>query len=197
VDPARIVPVKSTVVDPHTIGYAGSLLSYEGLDTLIDAVDALARRGHPVKVELVGEGEARPALEAQVRRLGLSERIRFHGRVSPEKARETVGRFALVCIPRKPLKVCEIVPPIKMIEALAMGKPVIVPDLPVLRDEMGPNPAGWFFTAGDPAHLAQTIESALVDRRALSALGERAREYASTQRCWRDFVINALPDSVG
>jgi glycosyltransferase involved in cell wall biosynthesis len=195
VDPARIVPLESHTVDPHTIGYAGSLLTYEGLDTLIDAVDVLARRGHPVKVELVGDGEARPALEAQVRQLGLSERIRFHGRVSPDKAREAVGRFALVCIPRKPFKVCEIVPPIKMVEALAMGKPVIVPDLPVFRDEMGPNPAGWFFKAGDAMQLAETIETALADREALTSLGERAREYACTQRCWRDFVINALPES--
>ncbi|SEF11835.1 Glycosyltransferase involved in cell wall bisynthesis [Burkholderia sp. WP9] len=194
VDPGRIVPLKSQAVDPHTIGYAGSLLAYEGLDTLIDAVDVLVRQGHPVKVDLVGEGEARSALEAQVRRLGLSDRIRFHGRVSPERARETVGGCAIVCIPRKPFKVCEIVPPIKMVEALAMGKPVIVPDLPVFRDEMGPNPAGWFFKAGDPVHLAQVIETALADRQTLSALGVRAREYASTQRCWRDFVINALPE---
>ena len=194
VDPARIVPLESSAVDPYTIGYAGSLLAYEGLDTLIDAVDVLVRRGHPVKVDLVGEGEVRSALEAQVIRLGLSERIRFHGRLSPEKARETVGRCAIVCIPRKPFKVCEIVPPIKMIEALAMRKPVIVPDLPVFRDEMGPKPAGWFFKAGDPVHLAQVIETALADRQALLAIGERAREYASTQRCWRDFVINALPE---
>ncbi|WP_244816416.1 glycosyltransferase family 4 protein [Caballeronia sp. Lep1P3] len=195
VDPARIVPLASDVADPHTIGYAGSLLAYEGLDTLIDAVAVLARRGHPVKVELVGDGEARPALEAQVRRLGLSERVQFHGRTSPEKAREAVSRFALVCIPRKPFKVCEIVPPIKMVEALAMGKPVIVPDLPVFRDEMGRDPAGWFFKAGDAADLARTIQTALADASALHALGARARQYASTERCWRDFVINALPDS--
>jgi len=99
----------------------------------------------------------------------------------------------MVCIPRKPFQVCEIVPPIKLVEALAMGKPVIVPDLPVFRDEMGNNPAGWFFKAGDAKDLARVIDGALADRAALVVLGARAREYASRRRCWRDFIIGALP----
>jgi glycosyltransferase involved in cell wall biosynthesis len=194
VDPERFAPSAHQSIDANTIGYAGSLVGYEGLDTLIDAVAHLAGNGHPVKVNIVGEGDARPALEAQVRRLGVSEQIRFLGRMSPEKAREALTNCALVCIPRKPFKVCEIVPPIKLVEALAMSKPVIVPDLPVFRDEMGANPAGWFFKAGDAADLARVIEIALADRDALAAFSARARDYATTQRSWRDFVMNALPD---
>jgi glycosyltransferase involved in cell wall biosynthesis len=78
-----------------------------------------------------------------------------------------------------------------------MGKPVIVPDLPVFRDEMGDNPAGWFFKAGDPADLAHVIETALADRAVLALFGARAKEYATTQRCWRDFVVKALPENAG
>ena len=89
------------------------------------------------------------------------------------------------------------VPPIKLVEALAMGKPVIVPDLPVFRDEMGTEPAGWFFRAGDAADLARVMQTALADRVALAALGARARTYAATQRRWQDFVINALPLAQG
>src|SRR5690606_13791054 len=95
---------------------------------------------------------------------------------------------AVVCIPRKPFKVCEIVPPIKLVEALAMAKPVIVADLPVLRDEMGEHPAGWFFRAGDAADLARVIEAALADKEQLRQVGIRARAYATTQRSWRTFI---------
>lgn len=112
-------------------------MGYEGLDTLIDAVDILVRSGSSVRVVIIGDGEARPQLETRVQRLGLSERIYFSGKMPPDAAREKLARCALVCIPRKPFKVCEIVPPIKLVEALAMGKPVIVPDLPVFRDELG------------------------------------------------------------
>lgn len=194
VEPERFALLASREVAPKTIGYAGSLVAYEGLDTLIDAVAQLRARGAQPNVVIIGDGEARAALEEQVRRLGLSECIRFLGRMPPEKAQETLNRCALVCIPRKPFKVCEIVPPIKLVEAMAMGKPVIVPDLPVFRDEMGARPAGWFFKAGDAADLANVIETALSDQTALTALGERAREYAITHRCWRDFVIKALSE---
>ncbi|SIO68139.1 Glycosyltransferase involved in cell wall bisynthesis [Burkholderia sp. GAS332] len=195
VEPVRFSSLPAQDVEPNTIGYAGSLMAYEGLDTLIDAVALLRTRGEPLKVYLAGDGEARPALEAQVKRQGLSGQIRFFGRMSPAKAHEMIGQCALVCLPRKPFQVCEIVPPIKLVEAMAMGKPVIVPDLPVFYDEMGANPAGWFFKAGDAADLARVIDSALADRTALTAFGERAKEYATTQRNWCDFVMQALPHS--
>jgi glycosyltransferase involved in cell wall biosynthesis len=193
VDPDRFAPADPQAVDANTIGYAGSLIGYEGLDTLIEAVEMLVRRGSPVKVTVIGDGEARPQLEAQAQRSGLFGQIDFLGRMPPEKAQERLSRCALVCIPRKPFKVCEIVPPIKLVEALAMGKPVIVPDLPVFRDEMGERPAGWFFRAGDAADLARVVERALTDRARLAALSERARAYAVTERRWQDFVTDMLP----
>ncbi|MGF6572915.1 glycosyltransferase involved in cell wall biosynthesis [Paraburkholderia sp. GAS333] len=197
VEPERFAAFASREIEHDTIGYAGSLMAYEGLDTLIEAVALLRARGAQTSVNIIGDGDVRASLEAQVQRLGLSEHIRFLGRMGPQKAHETLSLCSLVCIPRKPFKVCEIVPPIKLVEAMAMGKPVIVPDLPVFRDEMGERPAGWFFNAGDATDLARVIETAMSDRAALAALGQQAKEYATTQRCWRDFVIEALPQSAG
>jgi glycosyltransferase involved in cell wall biosynthesis len=197
VESERFMSLWPSEVEHDTIGYAGSLMAYEGLDTLIDAVAQLRARGARISVNLIGDGEARASLESQVQRLGLSEHVRFLGRMAPQKAQEALSRCALVCIPRKPFKVCEIVPPIKLVEAMAMGKPVIVPDLPVFRDEMGERPAGWFFKAGDATDLTHVIETAMGDRAALAVFGERAKEYATTQRSWRDFVIEALPKSAG
>lgn len=194
VDPQRIVAADPLGVIPDSIGYAGSLIGYEGLDTLIDAVPRLLRAGRPVTVEVIGEGEVRPQLEAQVAQLGLAGVVRFHGRMSPVAARDMLGRCALVCIPRRPFQVCEIIPPLKLVEAMAMGKPVIVPDLPVFRDEMGDEPAGWFFRAGDAVDLARVIGSALSDRGTLVAMGHAARVHATTRRRWHDFIIGALPD---
>ncbi|MCP3669839.1 MAG: glycosyltransferase [Gammaproteobacteria bacterium] len=197
VSPDRFSLSNATDVEPNTIGYAGSLISYEGLDTLIAAVSLLANRNVKVRVDIVGDGEARVQLEEQVRRLGLSNQFRFLGRVPPEQARETLSRCVMVCIPRKPFKVCEIVPPIKLVEALAMAKPVIVPDLPVFRDELGDDSNGLFFRAGDSIDLARVIELALQDRDGLAAIGVRAREYAITQRRWHDYVVNVLQANSG
>ncbi|WP_035065206.1 glycosyltransferase family 4 protein [Nitratidesulfovibrio termitidis] len=193
IDPAAVRPGHAfSGGQADTIGYAGSIMPYEGLDTLIEAVALLARRGVRIRLKIVGEGEARKELEEQVRRLGQGGSVEFSGRVEPAKALEILRGCALVCIPRKPFKVCEIVPPIKLVEALALAKPVIVPDLPVFRDELGSDPAGWFFTAGDAASLAGVIEAALRQPARLVELGGKARDYALLHRNWRPFVENVV-----
>ncbi|SNR59595.1 Glycosyltransferase involved in cell wall bisynthesis [Methylobacillus rhizosphaerae] len=189
VDPERIFPAEQELTEANTIAYAGSLMSYEGLDTLIDAVHILVKNNTPVHVDIIGDGEVKASLEAQTQQLGLSAHIRFHGKLPPETTRALLGGCSLVCIPRKPFKVCEIVPPIKLVEALAMAKPVIVPDLPVFRDELGNNPAGWLFKAGDPVDLARIITIALGNPEQLKTLSARARQYAQTQRRWQDFIV--------
>ncbi len=183
-------------VEADTIGYAGSLIVYEGLDTLIEATARLLAQGRMLQVRIAGDGEARAGLEALAERLGVGQQVQFLGRVVPAEARAMIARCALVCIPRRPFEVCRIVPPIKLVEALAVGKPVIVPDLPVFRDELGPTPGGWFFRAGDAQDLARVIDGALARPDVLAALGRCGREYALGQRNWARFVtpiIDALP----
>lgn len=198
VDPQAILPADPAKAEPNTIGYAGSIMPYEGLDTLIEAVAMLAERGVEVRVRIVGDGEAKGGLEELSRRLGQTGRIEFLGRVHPARALEILEGCSLVCIPRKPFQVCEIVPPIKLVEALAMAKPVVVPDLPVFRDELGADPAGWFFRAGDAADLAGVIEEALREPARLAALGAKARAYVLEHRTWDRFVRNvAQPHSQG
>lgn len=193
IDPSEIFPDLKSNVEPNRLGYAGSLISYEGLDTLIEAVGALTKAGSNIKLNIVGDGEARPALENLVSQHGLVGQVSFFGKVAPETARAILCRCVLVCIPRKPFKVCEIVPPIKLIESMALGRPVIVPDLPVFRDEMGTDPAGWFFKSGDVTDLAGVIQDALSNPDRLAEFGERARTYAVTHRRWCDFVTKVLP----
>ena len=192
VDPCRVTPGDPHGVSPRSIGYAGSLIGYEGLDTLIEAVGILAGQGLDVRLEIIGDGEARPELERLVERLGLAGRVRLSGRVAPETARSMLAGCGLVCIPRKPFTVCEIVPPIKLVEAMAMARPVIVPDLPVFRDELGAQPAGFFFTSGDAEDLARVIAQAQTDPGALAELGDKARTYALQRRQWRDHAAEAL-----
>jgi len=192
IDPDRITPGDPQGVSPGVIGYAGSLIGYEGLDTLIEAVGILAGQGLDARLEIIGDGEARPELERLVARRSLTDRVRLRGRAEPEAARALLAGCALVCIPRKPFAVCEIVPPIKLVEALALAKPVIVPDLPVFHDELGPQPAGFFFRAGDAGDLARVVGRALADPRALAELGARGRAYVLQHRQWREHAARAL-----
>lgn len=193
IDVERIPAASPQEAVPLTIGYAGSLIVYEGLDTLLDAISQLKQDGLVVKLHVVGDGEARQSLEEKTAQLGLDDEVRFYGRATADEARSIIGRCAVICIPRRPFQVCEIVPPLKLVEALAMARPVIVPDLPVFVDEMGGDPAGWFFKAGDAADLARTIKTAMDDHGKLAEIGQRARAYATAHRRWQNFVTAAVP----
>ena len=192
VDPDRFPLRNPQNIEPRKIGYAGSLICYEGLDTLIDAIEILGQQGVDVRLDIIGDGEARSQLEEHAGCLGLTDRIRFVGRVSPHSSRDILASSALVCIPREPYKVCRIVPPIKLVEALALGKPVVVPDLPVFRDELRACPVAWFFKSGDASHLANILEKALADRDAICDCAVPAREYVAVQRSWQKYVTNVV-----
>lgn len=188
VDDALVVSEDGPLVEPMTIGYAGSLLEYEGLDTLIDAVHVLRRQDMKVNVRIVGDGPMRPALMSQVSRFELEGAVEFLGRKDPTEVRGILRKCAMVCIPRKPYEVCKIVPPIKLVEALALGKAVVVPDLPVFRDELGSEPPALFFRSGDHLDLARVIAESLANPSKLNDLGKKAQRYVAEQRTWKKFL---------
>ena len=194
VDAEHIKPDPDIPVQSRLIGYAGSLVAYEGLDTLLDAVALLRQQGKAPRVHIFGDGKLRPDLEAQAARLELQDCVRFFGRVQPEEARARLQECALICIPRKPFAVCAIVPPIKLVEAMALGKAVVVPDLPVFRDEAA---GAFFFRSGDAGDLARVLEEALQDSARLAALGQAGRERVLNHRQWRHFAEQLQPTSLG
>jgi len=169
---------------PGTIVYAGTLNDYEGLDLLLFALARLRSRGARWLLKIAGDGPARSALEALATDLQLSGSVSFLGRIPRDKARELMDRGSLVCLPRKPCRVCELVPPLKLVEAMAMGKPIVVPNLPVFRDELGENPAGLFFRAGSSQSLAEVLDSALSRPLRLREIGELARHHVAKNRIW-------------
>lgn len=191
IDPDKFDVPERSFIHAKTIGYAGSLMGYEGLDLLLEAVGILKAKNSFFKVEIVGDGEARSELEKLSERLGLSQQVRFLGRMSPFEARNVIARCALVCLPRKPFKVCEIVTPIKLVEALALAKPVVVPDLPVFRDELAMvdgHYAGIFFKAGSAEDLASVLKDVFSDDERLSRIGAKARQHALESRTWATYV---------
>jgi glycosyltransferase involved in cell wall biosynthesis len=181
-------PAEKNEVEPRSVGYAGSFIVYEGLDILLEALARLRDRNVYVSLKLIGDGETRKQLEDLTQTLNLSDQVRFYGRVPLETARDLLRSCSLVCIPRRPFEVCSLVPPIKLVEAMVLGKAVVVPDLPVFRDELGDSGGGWFFTSGDTVSLAETIASALDNPVALAEAGKHSRLYSLEHRNWSKFA---------
>ncbi|WP_347754294.1 glycosyltransferase [Agrococcus sp. ProA11] len=154
--------------DGFWVGSTSSLVDYEGFDVLLDAVSIARAEGHDVRVLLVGDGSARQALQAQAIDRGLGDSAVFTGRV----ARDTVVTYRdaldLFVVPRHDRDVTRTVSPLKPVEAMASGRPVLVSALPPLLETIGQEleRSGMTTLPGDPSSLSAGIIALLHDESA-------------------------------
>jgi colanic acid/amylovoran biosynthesis glycosyltransferase len=166
---------------PHREGgpilAVGRLVEKKGFLHLIRAAARPELAG--ARVTIVGEGELRPRLEAEVERLGLGDRVELAGRREHGEVRDLLEAASVLAMP------CVIAAsgdrdsaPVVVKEALAMEVPVVTSDAVGLPEFVRPE-FGRLVPAGDEAALA----SALAELLALP-VGERA----AMGRAGREFV---------
>jgi glycosyltransferase involved in cell wall biosynthesis len=152
----------------------GTLRDCKGYDTLIAAVARLRASGVSAELTIVGDGEDRPQLEAQARRLGLSERVRFTGYVAHEELARFYARATLLVHPARAAIHFGI--PNVILEAQAARVPVVTTPLPALA-ELGENGTSLVHVPEDDVEqLAATLRAVLADpdrRRRLADEGFR------------------------
>lgn len=167
------------------LGYAGSLVNYEGLDLLVDSIAGLPEELNHVGALIVGDGNALPALKQQVAELGLEERIRFTGRVPNDKINDYLAIFDAVVCPRKSNIVTELVSPLKPIEAMAAGRPVIGSDVSPIATLLGTDSErGLLFEADNLDSLTEQIIKLALDPKLGQNIGRRARQWTVETRTW-------------
>lgn len=179
--------------DALVIGAASSLVAYEGFDLLLRAVALILadRNTSPtvrreLRVVLAGDGAAAPALAELAKELGLEGRVIMPGRVPRKQARYWVQAMDIVVVPRRDLEVSRMVTPQKPIEAMALGRPVVVSDLPALRETVSDDSGdvhGVLFQPDDPESLAEVLLQLLADQDLRTQLGSAGRAVAR-ERTW-------------
>lgn len=155
------------------VGTVTSVVDYEGLDVLVEAMTFLPEE---VQMLVVGEGTARPALEQQVKARGLEDRVRFVGRKPHGDIWKWYGVLDAFVVPRKDTLVCRTVTPIKPLTAQALRIPVVASDLPALREVTGG--LAFYAEAEKSEALAEEI------RKALSAGSPSDAEAWAASRTW-------------
>ncbi len=164
----------------------GRLTPWKGHAVLVDAV---ARLGRPdVACILLGSHQGRHAyartLEQQAARLGLGDRLRLVGHADDMPA-ALLGADVVVHASIKPEAFGRVV-----IEAQAMGRPVIAADLGGPVETVRHGETGWRVPPGDPDALAAAIAVALsLGAEERAALGQRARASAPTVRAMQDATL--------
>lgn len=165
------------------VGTVSSLVDYEGLDTLLGAVALLRQRGIDARALIVGDGVSRGALEAEARRLEIDRVTLFTGRVPRSQALMYHQALDVFVVPRRDVRVCRLVTPLKPIEAMAYGRPVVASDLPALREIVGGPGSGLLVPAGLTQDLALSLHGLADQPEHREAFGLRGRSFA-VSRTW-------------
>ena len=178
--------------DDLTVGYVGSLLGWQGVETLVDAVGVARGRGVPVRAIIVGDGTNRPGLEARAHRAGVAAHVGFAGRQPPDAVPGLIAGFDLGFSGHLPLLAGRMYhSPLKLYEYLAMGKPLVAADHPEARGLVEGAGAGFLFPPGDVEALAEVLARAAQEVRTLRGHAADVRAYVVAHHSWdrrvRDF----------
>lgn len=177
----------------QVLGFLGSFYGYEGLELAISAMPAVLAKNPNTRLLLVGGGPQEQNLKQQVTLLGLEGKVIFTGRVPHSEVGKYYSLVDLLVYPRKPMRLTDLVTPLKPLEAMAQGKAVIASDVGGHKELIKDNETGFLFKAGDSEQLAERIVELLVDKEKLTSVLSNGRDYVENVRNWQNSVSNYLP----
>ncbi len=172
------------------IGFVGSFYAYEGLDLLLEALPAITERRPDIRVLLVGGGPQEADLRQQAEKLGLEDIVVFAGRVPHQEVSRYYDLIDILAYPRHPIRLTELVTPLKPLEAMAQGKLFVASDVGGHRELVEHNKTGILFKAGDRQALAEAILELLNNRQHWPELKANGRRFVENVRNWRNSVAN-------
>lgn len=134
----------------------GRLAPQKGQVILLDAVARLRDEGIDVQVVLVGDGDLRPVLERSIEERGLGDAVKLLGwRPNDDVVEEVLASRAFV-LPSFAEGL-----PVVLMEALALGRPVIATAIAGVPELVEPDVSGWLVPPGSVDALADAMREVL------------------------------------
>jgi glycosyltransferase involved in cell wall biosynthesis len=169
---------------PSTVVYSGTLLRERQLDFIVRAHALVVAALPATRLEFVGSGwmpDDEQLLRAEAERLGIADRVTITGWLPMPEAWQHVRRAALCVSPYLPVPILRSTSPTKLIEYMALGKPVVANDHPeqatVLEQSGAGIVCGW-----SEQEFAAAIVELLTDPARRAAMGAAGRRYVAEHR---------------
>lgn len=174
------------------IGYIGTFVDYEGLENLTEACGMLKARGIEFRLLLVGsentsttvKGPITKMIELYAHKYDIEDWLILPGRVPHEQVEGLYSLIDIAPFPRKPWPVCEMVSPMKPLEALAMKKAVVVSSVEALQEMIIDGQTGLVFDKNSTSDLADKLQVLILDEDLRVRLGNNGREWVEKERSW-------------
>ena len=166
------------------IGYVGVMGEQEGLDLLLQSLDLIVReRGRDdVQLLLIGSGSHHEQLTALCARLRLQDHVTFTGRVPDDVLRDALGAADVCVNPDAPSELNDKSTMNKVIEYMALGKPIVQFD--VTEGRFSAQDASLYARPGDVADLADKLVELLDDPARCERMGAFGRARVESALAW-------------
>jgi glycosyltransferase involved in cell wall biosynthesis len=153
------------------LGFIGFVRAWHGLDRVVDFM-AKWGRVYDLGLVVVGDGPAIGDVQHLARRLGVLNSVRFVGSIDRTQIPRYVAAFDIALQP----SAMPYASPLKLIEYMAMGKAIIAPDQPNVRELIDNRRTGLLVKADDATALAEAIVSFATNAELRRSLGCRAAD---------------------
>jgi len=164
------------------LGFVGYVRAWHGLPQVVDllATDPVLAQA---SLLVVGDGPARGDLEAQARTLGVEGRVQVCGVIGRDGLAAYISSFDIALQP----EVTAYASPLKLFEYMALGRAIIAPDAPNIREILTHEVDALLFEPNNPNSLSAAIrrlagDGALRARLGAAAAGKIHREDISWAR---------------
>lgn len=192
----RLVPPQAALKygKPFLVGYVGTMSVQEGLDILLDVALNIKTRGRrDVHFTCVGGGPGLSGLRQMMKDMDLEDTVNFTGRVPDKELLETLSTSDVCVNPDKPCAMNDISTMIKIMEYMALGKPIVQFDL-----KEGRYSAGDAALYSDKQNLVPDFADKILwlldhpdERR---AMGEFGRRRVEQELAW-EYSVKELLDA--
>jgi glycosyltransferase involved in cell wall biosynthesis len=166
------------------VGFVGNLHRWQGTEFLIEAAPAILSSVLGAEIHVVGDGVTRESLERSATRLGVRDRVRFHGQVPYGDVPDFISACDVLVAPLVPKPTGDSgYSPLKLYEYLSSGRPVVASRLDGL-EVVEREGLGRLVPPADADALARAVVELLADNHARAEMGDRARRVALERFGW-------------
>jgi PEP-CTERM/exosortase A-associated glycosyltransferase len=182
--PDEALKARLGLAGKRVIGFIGSFYAYEGLDILLNALPLMLKANPELRVLLVGGGPQDAQLRAQAQALGVAGQVVFTGRVPHNEVQMYYDLLDVLVYPRLPMRLTNLVTPLKPLEAMAQGRILAASDVGGHLELIEDGKTGVLFKAGDPASLAERVLQLIDSPQLWPQLRANGRQYVEQVRNW-------------
>lgn len=168
----------------NIIVYCGGIEPHDGVWLIPEAAERVIKKVPDIIFLIIGEGRGLAEVKKLVGNKKLGRNFSFTGWVNHENIPEYLTKARIGLITHIRSSATEIALVVKGLEYMAMGLPVIAPDLKGMKEEIGENDRGIIFRAGDSEDLADKIIQLIKNPELQDEMGKRGRKFIENNFVW-------------